>query len=72
MGHKAPFTPEETQRILHLIFVEHVPVAAVATRFGVGCSTIRRVLEIYKSREHNPSAIAWGPNRAHGKRFEIG
>jgi hypothetical protein len=64
--HKAAVTPEQTQVILHLRLVEHLPVDVIATRFGVGGSTIHRIVESYKSRSHNPSAIVWSPNRTHG------
>jgi hypothetical protein len=65
-GHKAAVSPERIQVILHLRFVEHLSVDVIATRFGVGGSTIHRIVESYKSRSHNPSAIVWSPKRTHG------
>jgi hypothetical protein len=64
--HRVPFTPEEIQVVLHLRFVEHLPVDRIATRFSCGDSTILRVIEAYKGREHNPSNIVWSPKRTHG------
>lgn len=56
--HKRDLSPEDVQVILHLRFAEHIALAAIATRFGVGNSTIRRICEEFEQREqHNPSSV---------------
>jgi hypothetical protein len=69
--HKAALTAEDVQVILHLRFVLHIAVDAIAERFGVGGSTIGRVIETYKSNRHNPSAIAPSASRTHGDQGEL-
>ena len=59
-------TAEEKQRIIHLRLSEQFSVAALATRFNCGRTTIRRVFAEYEQRSHNPSAVQHGPNREHG------
>jgi hypothetical protein len=60
---RSKLTAEQVQRILHLRFVEHVPVQDIAPRFNRSKNTIMRVIQVYKSRPHGPSSIQPGKSR---------
>lgn len=51
--HREKVAPEKIQIILHLR-KEGASISAIATRFHVGSSTIRRVLEKYAGTAHVP------------------
>lgn len=68
-GRGRKLNAEEIQILLHLHSQDKVGVPALAARFRVGRSTIRRAIALFDSCQHNHT-IRLGPNRGVGRIVE--